>query len=202
MKHLKTALLIAGVGIFAVSGPSVVSAQEAAQEPVAKSGVAVRIAVIDIEAIQRNAKAVKSIRDQVDDYRKAFGVDAQKEDEELRKANEQLARQRAILAPEVFSEERKKFEQRVAEFQRNVQSGNRALDAVFTEAMKVVQKELNAVVVEIAKDFGLTLIVRKNMTILVATPLEATGEALKRLDAKLATVKVTDPKTLPAPAAK
>lgn len=201
MKFLWTTVLMVGISVCAISGPIAVSAQQATQEPAEKARQAVRIAVIDIQGIQRNAKAVKDIQNQIANYRKAFGTDAQKEDEELRKANEQLARQRAILAPDVFSDERRKFEERVAEFQRKVQNGNKALDAVFTEAMKVVQKELNGVIIEIAKDFGLTIILRGESTVLVAPHLNITSEALKRLDAGLATVKVADPKSLPVPAA-
>ena len=202
MEFWRRAILAVGMVVLAAVQPAGVSAQQAAPNPVAESpkeGVAVRIAVIDIEEIRRNAKAVKSIRAQVDEYRKAFGADAQKEDEALRKANEELARQRAILAPEVFSEERRKFEQQVAAFQGKVQVRSRALDTVYNEAVQVVQKELNKVIIEIANEGQFTLILRQEMTVVVASQLEITAEALKRLDAKLATVKVSDPNKVPAP---
>jgi Skp family chaperone for outer membrane proteins len=200
MKVLRTTVLMVGISVFAICVPVMVSAQKATLGPKEKTGQVMRIAVIDIQAIQRNAKAIKNIQRQIANYRNVYSADTQKEDEELRTANEKLTRQRAILAPDVFSSKRRKFEERVAEFQRKVQSSNKALDFVFKEAMKVVQQERNALILEISKEFGLSLVLPKDVTILVASPLDATGEVLKRLDTRLAAVKVTDPRLLPVSA--
>jgi len=56
-----------------------------------------------------------------------------------------------------------------------------------------VQKSLNKIVVDIAKEHNLTLVLRKEQTVLVATPLNITAVVLQRLDEAVPTIKVSEP---------
>ena len=181
---------------FLAAGPAMAQSKpqakpQTAQEPVAT--MMVKLAVIDIDEIRREAAAVKDIRRQIQVLDQSVHAKIQKEDQDLRAAQEELVRQRTILAPEAFDAERSKFEQRVAEFQRSVQLRKQALDKTLNDAMGQVQQGLNEVVVEVAKDFNFTLLLRKDQTVLVAKPLEVTDEVLKRLDKRLPSVKVAAP---------
>ena len=155
--------------------------------------IRVKIAVIDVSGIRRSAAAVKDIGRQIQEYQTALGGEIRVEEEELRNATQELNRQRAILAPEVFAEERRKFEARVISVQRKVQQGKQAINKVLNEAMRKVQDALNSVIVELARENQLTLVLRKDQTVLVATALEITKPALERLDQRLSTVKVSPP---------
>ena len=165
----------------------------AAQEPQKKGTIRVKIAVIDIQGVQRNAAAVKDIRSQVEAFRVAYQSEIQKEEEALRTAQQELARQRAILAPEAFTEERRKFEKRLADLQRKVQQRKQELNKILNEAMSEVQKALNETIVAVAQEFDFTLVLRKDQTVLVAKPLNITETVLQRLDQRLPTVKVSEP---------
>ena len=158
-----------------------------------KGTIRVKMAVIDIEAIRREAAAVKEIRAQFKQYDKALQADVQKEDQELRNAQQALTRQRAILSPDAFAEERRTFEQRVVKLQRAVQGRKRELDRALNDAMFKVQKALNKVVVELAQEHGFTLLLRKDQTVLVAKPLEITDLVLQRLNEQLPSVQVSEP---------
>lgn len=162
----------------------------AAPAPQPDKGVQVRIAVVDMDFIRRNAKVVKDVSRQLQTYRQSFQAEIQKEDEELRNANQELARQRAILAPEGFADERRKFEQRVAEAQKLVETRRRTLEELDGQAMNKIQQVVTDIITEIANEAQLTLILRKEQTVLLAPSLEITGEVLKRLDAKLPAMKV------------
>jgi Skp family chaperone for outer membrane proteins len=164
-----------------------------AQEPAKVGTIRVKMAVIDINAVRRNAAAVKDIRAQVEVFRAAFQAEIKKEEEELRTANQELGRQRTILSPEAFTEVRRKFEQRLAGVQRKVQKRKQDLDKALNYAMFEVQKSLNKIIVEVAKEHNLTLVLRKEQTVLVANPLNMTDTVLRRLDEELPTVKVSDP---------
>lgn len=155
--------------------------------------IRVKLAVIDMNEVRRNAIAVKDIRVQVEKFRAQFQAEVTKEEEELRTANQELGRQRAILSPEAFADERRKFEQRLAGVQRKVQQRKQNLDKTLNDAMFIVQKSLNKIVVDIAKENNLTLVLRKEQTVLVATPLNITGIVLQRLDQAMPTVKVSEP---------
>lgn len=176
--------------VIVILGLSIVGPGALAQEP---TKVLIKFAVINMEKIRREASAVTDINTQIKNFRIAFQADVKKEEDELRAANEELARQRAILSTEAFAEERRKFEQRLAAVQRSVQKRKQELDQAQTGALIKVREALHKIVLEFANEEGLTLIFRKNQTVLVAKPLEITDEIMMRLNKALPAVKVEKP---------
>lgn len=181
--------IVLGVALWAVP----FSGFEAAAQTPENPGVLVKMAVIDVQAILRNATAVKSVRSQIDKYRESFQGEIEKEEKEIVNANQELGRQRAILAPEAYNDERRKFESRVVDAQRLVQMRKQSLNEVLNQAMGEVQKVLNDVITELSKEHNFTLLFRKDQTILVTRELEITHIVLERLNQKLPDVKVRDP---------
>ncbi len=191
MKPSAISILCALVILASLTGPA------AAQQPEADKDVItlLNMAVIDTEVIRRNSRAFKDLRAQIAKYRKAIQADIQKEEEVLRGANEELARKRAILAPETFAEERRQFEERLVQVQRTVQKRKKDLERVAAEAVKKVEAVLNKIITDVANEQSLGLILRKNQTVLVANELDITPHVLKRLDTALPSLKVSDPGT-------
>ena len=151
------------------------------------------IAVLNLEAIRRNAKVVKNIREQVQNYRELFEAEIKKEEDALRNANQELARQRSILSPEAFVEERRKFEQRVVTIQRLVQQRKAELDQVQVKSMAQVETKLNEIVTQLAKDYNLSLVLRGSQTILAAQQLNITVKVLQILDTQMPSIVVPKP---------
>lgn len=203
MKYLSAEFArIAAVGMLAAC----LAAPAAAQAPKpAESGAAAqaagptsepkgtKVAVLDVQRILREAQAMKNIRDQIGALRKTYQEEIEKLQADLRTANEELRRKRSILSPEAFDEERRKFDQRVAEVQRIVQQRNQQLDRANADAVLQVQKAYNDIVVELANERAYGLIFRKSATIIVHPPIEVTPEVLARLDKRLPAVKVVAP---------
>ena len=155
--------------------------------------IQIPFAVLDVQKILRNAKAVKNIRDQITAYGTNFEKEIDKERNELRKANQELSRQRTILAPEAFSEKRREFEKRVVEVQRLVQQRQRELEKSRGTAMLLVNKSYIEIIANLAEEQNLAMIIRKNQTAYAAPTLDVTNLVLARLDKKLPTVKVDKP---------
>ncbi len=155
--------------------------------------IQIPFAVLDVQKILRNAKAVKNIREQITAYGTTFEKEIEKEREKLRKANQELARQRTILAPEAFAEKRREFEQQVVEVQRMVQQRQRDLDKSRSVAMAKVNKSYIDIIPKLAVKRELFLIVSKAQTAYVAPSLDVTSEVLALLDKKQPTVKVDKP---------
>lgn len=153
----------------------------------------INVAVIDINFIAREGQAFKGIREQIAKYRQVFQGEIQKEEEALRSANQEIARQRALLSQEAFAEKRKEFEVRVAGVQRLVQQRKLNLDRAQAEAMGKIQKVLNEIVTNMAKEFNISLILRQEQTVLVAPIMQITKQVLDRLDAQLPSVTVSEP---------
>ncbi len=159
----------------------------------AEESLPLRVAILDVNEVLRNAAAVRNIRARLHAFMEAYRTDTQKEEEEVRAAQQELGRKRAILSAEAYEVERRQLEQRLAQAQANVQQRRRGLERAQAEGMAVVQGALNRIVTEIASEQSLTLILRKDQTVLVATPLEITDEVLRRLDARLPSVEIRSP---------
>ncbi|MBT7942042.1 MAG: OmpH family outer membrane protein [Alphaproteobacteria bacterium] len=190
---LKTCLAgLLGLLIFV----SPVSAQQKAKPAKAETKfipVKIPFAVLDVQRILRNAKAVKNIREQITAYGTSFEKEIEKERGELRKANQELSRQRTILAPEAFAAKRREFEKRVVEVQRLVQQRQRDLETSRNKAMAVVNKSYVEIIEKLADDQRLAMIIRKTQTAYAAPTLDVTNDVLSRLNKKLPTVKVAKP---------
>jgi outer membrane protein len=188
------AVLLAALPAFAQGqqAPRPAPAQAPASAP-AEQPVRVKLATLDIDAIQRDASAIKDIRAQIEKFQETFRAEIEKENTALRDADQELRRQRTILAPEAFTAERQKFEARVAEVQRLSQKRRTDLDTSFRNAMQTVQKTLNDVVEQTAKDAEITLIIRTDQLVFRHPGLDITKVVLDRLNQKLAKVKVAPP---------
>ncbi|HIJ42477.1 MAG: OmpH family outer membrane protein [Rhodospirillales bacterium] len=167
-------------------------AQEPPQKPAEASYSYINVAVIDIDEIRRKASVVKDIRAQIGKFRNAFQADIQKEEEVLRNADKELARKRTILSPDAFAEERRKFQQSVVEVQRLVQKRKQELDSAMANAMRKVELTLTDIVTDMAKKKKLTLILRKEQTVLAAPSLSITKEVLRLVEEKMPSLKIPD----------
>ena len=197
MTHLFKLLFAALIGISVLSQP--VLAQET---PPAKGKTGVKnkivpvyvpLGVLNVQAILREAAAVKDIRGQITKYGTDFEKEIEKKRGDLRKANQALARQRTILSPETFAEKRREFEQQVVKVQRLVQKRQRELDKSRKIAMDTVNKAYIEIVAKLADERNLAIIMRKNQTAYSVGTLDLTKTVLDLLNNKLPKVKVAQP---------
>lgn len=172
--------------IFVITAPTNSSLAQATKNNI-------KIGVIDINMIIRDAKAFNSIREQISKYKAVYQAEIQKEEEALRNANQELARQRTLLSAEAFAEKRTDFEKRVAGVQRLVQQRKQNLDRVQGTAMGKIQKSLQEIVVAFAVEQDISLILRKEQTILASKALLITKVVLDRLNTAMPTIKVAPP---------
>ena len=91
-------------------------------------------AVIDYQRILRDAKAARSIRDQVESRRKLYQDEIANEEQRLHEVDKELATQRSVLSAEAFAQKREAFEVEVAAVQRMAQERRRQLDQVAAAA--------------------------------------------------------------------
>jgi len=149
-----------------------------------------RVAVVDMTEVMRSAKAPQSIQNQINEKRKVFQEEIQKEETELREGNQELARQRTIMSPEAFKEERRKFEERFVAAQRKMQERKLTLDRARAAAMEKVGDALKTVITKIVKDNGITLLLRKEQTVFSDKRLTVTERVVAELDKLLPSVTV------------
>ncbi len=178
--RLAAALLAALVCIAAPGGPAF--AQATAPD--------LPIAVVDVQGIMRAAKAAQAIHEQIDGRRSTYQEEVAAEEKRLRAAEQDLAQQRAVLAPDAYQIKAREFQAKVAEVQRQVQMRKRELDEAFARAMNEVRKSLVSVVAEIAEQRGIKLVLFKSQIVIAEKSLDVSDETLQRLNERLPTVKV------------
>ncbi|MCG8507717.1 MAG: OmpH family outer membrane protein, partial [Rhodospirillales bacterium] len=113
--------------------------------------------------------------------------------DELRKADRELARKRAILAPDAYTAERRKFERRVVEFQRQTEKRKQALNKVRSEALAQANSAVRQVVGKFSTENRITLIMRSDMMAFYAAGMDITDPILERLNSAVPTVTVNQP---------
>jgi outer membrane protein len=187
MRTTRRRLAVIGLALAATAvSPSVGMPQAAATE--------MRIAVLDVERVRRSAQAVKTIHTQLGTYVDAYRTETQKEEQEIRTAQEELARKRLIVTPEAYAEERRKLEEQLIRAQGRVQERRQSLERVNVEAMQQVQDVLGRIVGDVASEQQLTLILRKDQVVFMKPDLEITDQVLQRLDKQLPSVNISDPR--------
>jgi Skp family chaperone for outer membrane proteins len=151
------------------------------------------IAVIDFQKVLRESTAVKSLSRSIGEEKAEYLAGLRKEEETLRKADQELSRQRSILSAQAYAQKRGELEQKVAFLQRQARKRKRGLDQAFASGMSRVQNELAKVAREIAAERNLDLILSKATVKFVKPKFEITEEAVKRLNARLPELPLEQP---------
>lgn len=202
MKH--SGLRVLSVAALTLMGVWLSSPSHAQQgTPVPQTGpnrIIVNMAVLDISSLRQNAKVFKSLREQIGKIGASFQADMQKEQQALQTSQQELDRQRTLLAPDAFARERDKWQTQYQALGRKVEQLNAEMVKIESEASREVDTAVKKIVEQLAEEFQLALIFRKEQTVLAANQLDLTPMALERLDKTLPTVKVGNP-NLNAPAA-
>ncbi len=142
-------------------------------------------AIIDVQRVFSESTAVKSLSRDIEEIKRQYQGELRKKEEVLRKADQELARQRSILSAEVYAQKRGELEQTVATHQREARKRKRGLEQLFASGMSKVRNELAKIAQEIAEERGLDLILSKASVVIVKPKFEITKEAVSRLNARL-----------------
>ena len=148
------------------------------------------IGVVDVQKVLRDSKASKSIRPTIDRMRKEFQEQVSAQEQQLRKSEQELSRQRAILAPDAFAQKRRTFSEQAREAQASVQKRRRDLDRAFNVTKNEILKNLIVVAQKVATEKKLNILIEKRFVFISARKLDVTDEIIKRLDESLPKVAV------------
>lgn len=168
----------------------------------AQDATVVRIGIVDVQRVLRESRASRGMRPEMDRLRKDFQKRVREEERDLRLAAQELLKQRAILAPEVFAEKRRALDEEGRKAQRAVQVRKRGLDRAFNDTMNIIFRNVFSITQAIAKEKRLNLVIEKKFVFLAANSFDLTPEVIAQLDKKLPSVQIQlkpPPKTGKAP---
>ena len=184
MMGLRFFLRISAILLAPVMVASVAAAQQAVQP---------KIAVINVQKVFRDAAATSAIRSQIDKQVATYKKEITRQENELRAKQQELSRQKTLLDPEAYRERRGEVDRRLGRLERYSQNRKRVVERAYATARTTVGQTLRKIVKEFAKEQGFTIVFRKSQFLFVSPQFEVTEEIIKRLDAKLPTVKVELP---------
>lgn len=183
MRTSSPRLCFAIVGLLLAVGAGLLPLAARAQE-------SQTIAVIDVQLILREAKAVQALQNYVTEQRDKVQASISQRESDLRAADQALARDKKNLAPEVYEERRKALADELAKLQADVQEARRQLDQLTNQGMAEIQAALIPIVQEVASERKADIVLSKALVVIVRSDLEITNEVLQRLDAALPAISL------------
>ena len=149
-----------------------------------------KVGVVEPQKVLDGTKAGKKIKDSLQDYVKARQKVIDMEEDELKKMEEDLVKQGAVLSPDAKKDKEEKFRQKMVDYQRKVQQLNQEVQVKKKETLDEFNKSLEQVIRGIADKEKITLVVEKGdngagALIIYSHPsLDLTERVIKELDAK------------------
>jgi len=190
MKLLRIlSIIVLPVAAFLVLGGLDAALAQGQPEPDARQG---QIGILDIEVIRRQSKMTQDMDRQIAELRTKLGDEVKAEEAELRKAAEELERQRVVVAPEAYARNREELRQRTAKFRREANARSQRLNAMRGQALKAFHGELNKAVRTYARANKYFLILSRRELVFFERPLDVTAEVIKLLDQNVPSYQLTD----------
>lgn len=186
-----TFLIRSSVAMIALLGMGLVAVQDARAEDAAPAAATARkFGVVNLEGIMHEAKAAKSVHDQIEALRKKYQDEIGKQEKDLKTKDQELADQRSVMTQEAFDEARRDFRTKVASAQHDVQVKRAQLDRAYAKALTKIQMTLAQIVEGIAKEKGFEVVFPSSQLLYADETLNVSEEVLKRLDKELSSVEV------------
>lgn len=146
------------------------------------------IVIVDVTQILRESKGARDIQTQIDKQTEAYTKDVSAQENELHRMQDELERQRIVMAPEAFNTKTREYQQRFEALDRGVQMKRQTLQQTYNDAMTKVESTALQIIADIAGEHKANLVVSKAAVLFEAPGLDITPEVIRRLDEKLPSV--------------
>ena len=195
-------IAIAIIGVFVirgVSGERTISADDAISEVStnAVNGADLRIAVVRMDAIQSDAKALQDLRKQKENYENKLRSELEKQQKDLEKEKAEIEKSQDVLSREALQRRVVEYQGKVGKLQRDLTERAQSIDASFQRALAQIQeKHLDPIVEAIIAKKNLSLVIdgRFARTGANVANLDITTDVINSLNKKVSSVKMETPK--------
>ena len=195
-------IAIAIIGVFVirgVSGERTISADDAISEVStnAVNGADLRIAIVRMDAIQTDAKALQDLRKQKENYENKLRAELEKQQKDLEKEKAEIEKSQDVLSREALQRRVVEYQGKVGKLQRDLTERAQSIDASFQRALAQIQeKHLDPIVEAIIAKKNLSLVIdgRFARTGANVENLDITDDVINSLNKKVSSVKMEKPK--------
>lgn len=204
-KYVRTGVIaaivvaVAALGIWALvpsnNTASVEEVMETVTDNAANAGE-LRIAVIRMDAIQTNAKALQSLRKQKESYESKLKEELEKTQKELEKEKTEIEKSQDVLSRDALQRRVVDYQNRVTKLQQDLTERAQSIEVSFQKALNDLQtKHLDPVIEGIIAKKNLSLVIDGRFARMGANVenLDITDEVIAALDKKVSKVKMEKP---------
>ena len=192
------AVAILGVAIVSMVGGRSVSVERALENVTADAvtGADLRIALVRMDAIQTDAKALQDLRKQRESYENKLRDELTREQKKLEKEKTDIEKSQDVLSRDALQRRVVDYQNRVTKLQRDLTERAQSIETSYQKALADVQKKHLDPIIEgiiAKKDLSLVLDGRFARIGANAAGLDITDEVVSALNKKVSSVKMDKP---------
>jgi outer membrane protein len=146
------------------------------------------IIIVDVQQILRDSVVAKNIQTQMNQRTEGYTKEVSAQENELRRTQDELERQRTVLSADAFNTKMRDFQQRYDALDHGVQATRQALQQAYNDAMTKVENTALQIIADVAAERKANLVVTKAAVLFEAQGLDITQDVIHRLDEKLPAV--------------
>jgi len=159
--------------------------------PAARAQSAIVPAVVNVDKVVRESKAGKYLVAQIDKQKAGFKAELEKQRKVFREQEKKLLEDRANLSEEEFKKKVDELNKKGNSMEKALAEKEGQLETNFSKGRDQIFSAMELIVKDIAKERGLTLVLNRAVVLIYNAEYEITDEVMKKLDAKLPAVKLT-----------
>ncbi len=191
---MMTRMMKTVLAVLLVMGSAVMTAPVFAQ---AKSVPAAHIILVDFDRVSRESLVGKDIAAQMESHRVDLEKKARAIQDELKKEEQEITKQRNIISPEAFQERVRAFQQKARQKQAELQDLQQQARRAMQQAQLEVQRVLRPIVKQVMDAHGANMVLDKALVSQHAAGLDVTTEVIEKLDQAMPSFQVQLPKIPP-----
>ena len=141
-----------------------------------------RVGTIDISSVLRGSKATEKVRVLLDGKREEFQKEFSVKETQLLSREKELQSKRQVMSDDSYRDEVQKFQDEVAEIQRQIQFRRQSLDNAFQQAQDKIRELTLSIVTEVANERRLDMVLTNDNVLVFRNMFDITEIVLERLD--------------------
>ena len=150
---------------------------------------ALSVAIVDVQKLLRDSKAIKGVREEAEKIEKDFKADYLEEAKRLQAAEKELRQKQPVLTGREFEQRRQDLARQFVNLRRKREAQGRILQQAFQKTLQRFREEIVIVVKALAVENGYTMVLNSATTIHVTPQYDVTDTVLTRLDKRLPSLK-------------
>lgn len=143
------------------------------------------IVVVNVQKIVSQSLASNHVKKQLETKREEYQKAIDRQEEQLREKDKELASQRSLLDPEAYKAQVTEFKKKVASVQKDVQDKRSQMDKAYAKALSKIQDVTINVISNLSKNKGFDIAVPTNNILFAKQGLDISEDVLKELNTRL-----------------